>query len=81
MTTSNASATPTLGRVRVSFGAGTDNAPIAGTVDARAGAPRTNQTLTATVSGFSDPDGDPLTYHYEWFRNGDADPRRERRTR
>ena len=20
--------------------------------------------------GFSDPDGDPLTYHYEWFRNG-----------
>jgi hypothetical protein len=31
--------------------------------------PTTNQTLTATPSGFSDADGDSLTYHYTW-KNG-----------
>ena len=35
-----------------------------GTVTAAPAAPKTNQTLTATPSGFTDPDGDPLTYHY-----------------
>jgi concanavalin A-like lectin/glucanase superfamily protein/galactose oxidase-like protein/Big-like domain-containing protein/purple acid phosphatase-like protein len=62
--------TPTLQRVLVSYGAGTDQAPVAGSVSLAPTSPRTNQTLTATVSGFSDPDGDPLTYQYEWFRNG-----------
>ena len=33
-------------------------------------APRTTQTASATPSGFTDADGDPLTYHYQWFRNG-----------
>jgi hypothetical protein len=33
------------------------------------GAPRTNDTLTVTVTA-SDPDGDPLTYLYQWQKNG-----------
>ena len=41
-----------------------------GTVALAPAAPTTNQTLTATPSGFSDPDGDPLTYRYRWYRNG-----------
>ena len=32
--------------------------------------PTTNQTLTATPAGFTDADGDSLTYHYQWFNNG-----------
>ncbi|HEY8807706.1 MAG TPA: hypothetical protein VIN70_09000 [Candidatus Limnocylindria bacterium] len=32
-------------------------------------APKTNDTLTATVYA-SDPDGDPLTYTYQWTKNG-----------
>jgi hypothetical protein len=74
LTTTNASATPRLERVQVTYGAGTDGAPDAGTVNLAPASPRTNQTLTATVSGFSDPDSDPLTYHYEWFRNGTLIP-------
>ena len=65
---------PTLNRVQVSFGAGPDRAPVQGTVTVAPAAPTTNQTLTATPSGFSDPDGDPLTYHYRWLRNGTAIP-------
>ena len=57
-------------RRRSRYGAGTDQAPVPGTVSLAPAAPKTNQTLTATPSGFSDPDGDPLTYHYQWFRNG-----------
>ncbi len=72
--TGTAHATPTLQRVTVSYGAGTDGAPVTGTVALAPTSPRTNQTLTATVSGFSDPDGDPLTYRYEWFRNGTLIP-------
>ena len=70
----SAHVTPTLQRVPVTYGAGTDQAPVTGTVSLAPASPRTNQTLTATVSGFSDPDGDPLTYHYEWFRNGTQIP-------
>jgi hypothetical protein len=47
-------------------------APVAGTVaitPSSATAPTTNSTLTATPSGFSDPGGDSLTYHYVW-KNG-----------
>jgi hypothetical protein len=64
-----AAASPTLDRVQVGFGAGTDRAPTQGTVSLAPSPPRTNQTLAATVSGFTDPDGDPVTYHYDWFRN------------
>ena len=63
-------------RVQISFGAGADRAPVPGTVTVAPASPETNQTLTATPSGFSDPDGDPLTYHYRWLRNGTRDPRR-----
>lgn len=62
--------TPTLDRVQISFGAGTDAAPIEGSVAIAPSSPKTTQTVTATPSGFSDPDGDPLAYHYEWLRNG-----------
>jgi len=72
--TGTAHVTPTLQRVTVAFGAGTDGAPVTGSVALAPASPRTNQTLTATVSGFSDPDGDPLTYHYEWFVNGTQIP-------
>ena len=66
-------ASPRIDRVQVSFGADADGAPVAGSVAIAPGAPTTNQTLTATPSGFSDPDGDPLTYHYQWLRNGTPD--------
>jgi hypothetical protein len=68
--TSTGGATPILGRVSVSFGAGSDHAPVPGSVAISPSSPTTNQTVTATPSGFSDPDGDPLTYHYQWSRNG-----------
>ena len=51
---------------------GTDRAPVQGTVASRPRSPKTNRPVTATPSGFSDPDGDPITYHYQWFRNGTA---------
>ena len=70
LTTPSSGSTPTLERVAVTYGSGTDQAPVAGTVTLAPSAPRTNQTLTATPSGFSDPDGDPITLRYEWFRNG-----------
>jgi hypothetical protein len=74
MASSTGIATPTLGRVQVSFGAGTDRAPVPGTVTVAPASPRTGQTVTATPSGFSDPDGDPLTYHYRWLKNGTPIP-------
>ena len=61
-------------RRRLSFGGGADQAPVAGSVSVAPASPPTNQTLTATPSGFSDPDGDPLTYHYQWLRNGTPIP-------
>ncbi len=66
--------TPTLERVSIAYGAGTNAAPVQGTVSLAPTSPRTDQTLTATVSGFSDPDEDPLTYHYRWLRNGTPIP-------
>jgi hypothetical protein len=66
--------TPTLERVALSYGAGTGHAPSAGTVTLAPASPRTNQTLTATIGGFSDADGDALTYHYDWFKNGTQIP-------
>ena len=32
----------------------------------------TNDTLTATATGFSDPDGDPESEAYQWYLNGTA---------
>ena len=57
-------------RVQISYGAGTDRAPVPGTVTLSP--PRRGRTRRSPPppSGFSDPDGDPLTYHYQWFRNG-----------
>ncbi len=68
--TSSGFATPTLERVQITYGAGTDAAPQQGTVAITPSAPRTSQTVTATPSGFTDADGDPLTYRYQWLRNG-----------
>ena len=53
---------------------GASQAPEPGTVSVTPGSPTTNQTLTATPSGFTDPDGDPLTYHYQWLKNGTEIP-------
>ena len=47
-----------------------NTAPVAGTVTITPASPTTNQTLTATPAGFTDADGDSLTYHYQWFNNG-----------
>jgi hypothetical protein len=43
-------------------------------VDVTPGAPNTDDTLTATASGSTDADGDPITYSHEWSRstNGGA---------
>jgi hypothetical protein len=62
--------TPTLERVAIAYSSGTNAAPQPGTVTVSPASPKTNETLTATPSGFSDADGDPLTYHYRWLRNG-----------
>ena len=51
-----------------------NDAPTAGTVSIAPTSPTTNQTLTATPAGFADVDGDELTYHYKWLRNGVAIP-------
>ena len=45
--------------------------PAAGTVKITPAAPTTNDTVTADPSGFSDPDGDALTYRYQWKVNGE----------
>jgi len=62
--------TPTLQRVSLGYSAGSNHAPNTGTVTLSPASPRTNQVLTASVSGFSDPDGDPISYRYRWLRNG-----------
>src|SRR5206468_821589 len=49
-----------------------NSAPSAGTVAIMPTSPTTNQTLTAAPSGFGDADGDTLTYHYQWSKNGAA---------
>jgi hypothetical protein len=46
--------------------------PLAGTVRITPAAPTTSETLTATPSGFSDVDGDELTYRHRWKVNGVA---------
>jgi peptidoglycan/xylan/chitin deacetylase (PgdA/CDA1 family) len=46
------------------------HAPITGDVSLSPARPRTNTTLTAAPSAFTDPDGDALSYEYRWFVNG-----------
>ena len=47
-----------------------DTAPTSGAVTITPSSPPAGQTLTATPTGFADADGDPLTYQYTWFHNG-----------
>ncbi len=47
--------------------------PVRGSVSISPDPAYTNDTLTATPSGFTDPDGDPLTYHYAWTVNGNPE--------
>ncbi len=47
-----------------SFATLANRAPLTGTVVIVPASPATTDTLTATPSGFSDPDGDTLTYAY-----------------
>jgi hypothetical protein len=70
----NGAATPTLERVSIAYTAGANAAPQQGTVATAPASPKTNDTITATPSGFSDANGDPLTYHYRWLRNGTEIP-------
>ena len=46
--------------------------PQPGAVKVAPAGPTTNGTVTATPSGFSDPDDDALTYGYQWNVNGTA---------
>jgi hypothetical protein len=46
--------------------------PAAGAVQITPGSPTTSETLIAGPSGFSDPDGDALSYQYQWKVNGVA---------
>jgi hypothetical protein len=74
LSTSAPSVTPALERVQVHYALDSDpnHPPSAGTVGLAPAAPTTAGTLTATPSGFSDPDGDSLDYRYRWLRNGTA---------
>jgi len=47
----------------------TNTAPVVDSVVIDQAAPRTNDVLTATVTAH-DIDGDPLTFTYQWTRNG-----------
>ena len=51
---------------------GTNSTPVEGTVNLSPPSPKTAETVTASPAGFRDPDGDALTYRYQWFRNGTA---------
>jgi hypothetical protein len=48
--------------------------PTTGSVAIYPSAPAAGVTLTATPSGFVDPDGDALTFAYTWLRNGQVVP-------
>ena len=47
-----------------------NTAPTSGAVTITPSSPTAHQTLTAAPTEFADADGDPLTYQYTWFHNG-----------
>jgi hypothetical protein len=49
-----------------------NGAPSATSVTISPATAGTNDTLTAVVSGWSDPDGDAESYQYQWYLNGTA---------
>ena len=49
-----------------------NHAPVKGSVAIDPSSPPAGTALTATPAGFSDADGDELTYIYAWFRNDEA---------
>ncbi len=55
-------------------------APTAPTVTIAPADPTTNDSLRATASGSTDADGDPVTYSYQWYKNGTLQPGRIYRT-
>jgi len=48
--------------------------PTAGTVNITPAQPTTNATVTATPTGFTDPNGSALSYSYQWLVNGTPIP-------
>src|SRR6185295_19237320 len=46
-----------------------DSAPVVDSVSITPASPTTNTILTANVASHDD-DGDPVTYAYQWFKNG-----------
>jgi hypothetical protein len=50
---------------------GPNDPPVVSSVTISPAEPVTDDLLTATVTA-SDPDGDPITYAYEWARNGSS---------
>ncbi len=47
-----------------------DSAPVKGSVAITPSSPTAGTALTATPTGFTDPDGDTLSYSYQWSLNG-----------
>jgi fibronectin type 3 domain-containing protein len=63
-----------FGTTSVHAAAGTQNqAPVVDSVSIDQAAPKTNDTLSVTVQSH-DPDGDSVTYSYQWRRNGTEIP-------
>ena len=56
-----------VGQDSISIGNG---APSATGVSISPATAYTSDTLSAVVTGWSDPDGDVEGYHYQWFKNG-----------
>ncbi|MFA9432480.1 putative Ig domain-containing protein [Egicoccus sp. AB-alg2] len=57
----------------ITLGATGNTGPVLSSVTIDQSAPRTDDTLTVSVQA-SDADGDPLTYEYQWRKNGVALP-------
>jgi hypothetical protein len=49
-----------------------NRAPIVNSVSLNPVTAYTSSTMTAVANGVSDPEGDPVTLHYEWTVNGQA---------
>ena len=78
LSTTDVDQTPSLQDVTLRFGQVTHNAPVVDSVVIDQASPKTGDTLSVTVAAH-DPDGDALTYAYQWFKgadpiNGATDP-------